>query len=83
MIGGCCGTTPAQIAAIRGAIDADRAADAAVRRPRAGALRRRGARAAEETQLARMLRGGEFVVSVQLDPPLGADRRAARDGAAC
>ena len=32
--------------------------------------------AAEETELARMLREGEFVVSVQLDPPLGANNEA-------
>jgi homocysteine S-methyltransferase len=71
VIGGCCGTTPAQIGAIRAAIDENRAA---------AAVRARGQRhepialpASDEepTTLARMLAAGEFVISVQLDPPLG------------
>jgi len=71
VIGGCCGTTPAQIGAIRAAIDENRPA---------AAVRHRGHRAEpiaahaseeEPTTLARMLAAGEFVVSVQLDPPLG------------
>ena len=45
IIGGCCGTTPAQIAAIRTAIDEERAPAGAARRPRARA-RRRGDRGA-------------------------------------
>jgi len=70
IIGGCCGTTPAQIAAIRQAVDEDR--------PARAAARARGAEPAvsppaqeEPTELARLLATGEFVVSVQLDPPLG------------
>jgi methionine synthase / methylenetetrahydrofolate reductase (NADH) len=75
VIGGCCGTTPAQIAAIRVTVDADRA-------PAGSLLVRQREQArpftpvAEETQLARMLREGEFVVSVQVDPPLGANPEA-------
>jgi homocysteine S-methyltransferase len=70
LIGGCCGTTPAQIAAIREAVDQDRPA-----RP-ASPARGRDAVAPprsdeEPTELARLLATGEFVVSVQLDPPLG------------
>jgi homocysteine S-methyltransferase len=70
LIGGCCGTTPAQIAAIRQAVDEDRPARAA------SPSRGREAVAApvseeEPTELARLLAAGEFVVSVQLDPPLG------------
>ena len=71
LIGGCCGTTPAQIAAIRAAVDegpravARRSSSASASSSRASEDRH------EETQLARMLREGEFVVSVQLDPPLG------------
>src|SRR5215468_9755293 len=70
VIGGCCGTTPAEIAAIRSAVEDER-------RPRAplvfespelvvalGEERR-------ETGLSRALAEGEWVVSVQLDPPLG------------
>jgi homocysteine S-methyltransferase len=75
LIGGCCGTTPAQIAAIRGAVDEGRAPTAPL------VVRERELLAAsdelpEETELARMLREGEFVISVQLDPPLGANNGA-------
>jgi homocysteine S-methyltransferase len=71
VIGGCCGTTPAQIEAIRAAIDENRAPAAARIR-----FRREDAPAAarpteEQTGLARLLDSGEWVVSVQLDPPLG------------
>jgi methionine synthase / methylenetetrahydrofolate reductase(NADPH) len=75
VIGGCCGTTPAQIEAIRAAVDEER-------RPTGSFLvqQREQAtqpeRTAEETQLARALRDGEFVVSVQVDPPLGANPEA-------
>src|SRR5438094_3501410 len=70
VIGGCCGTTPAEIAAIRAAVEEER-------RPRAplvfdapelvvalGEEQR-------ETGLSRALASGEWIVSVQLDPPLG------------
>jgi homocysteine S-methyltransferase len=75
LIGGCCGTTPAQIEAIRKAVDEDRSPSAPL------VVRERELLAAsddlpEETELARMLRENEFVVSVQLDPPLGANNGA-------
>ncbi|HEY8409431.1 MAG TPA: bifunctional homocysteine S-methyltransferase/methylenetetrahydrofolate reductase [Gaiellaceae bacterium] len=71
IIGGCCGTTPAQIAAIRAAVDEDAKPTGSVLvREREQAT---GVAAAEEpTQLQQLLAAGEFVVSVQLDPPLGA-----------
>ena len=75
IIGGCCGTTPAQIAAIREAIDADRVPVAPLT-TRERELVEAAETAPEETQLARMLREAEFVVSVQLDPPLGANNGA-------
>ncbi len=70
IIGGCCGTTPAEIAAIRSALEQER-------RPRARLVfeeRELVVSLGEdrlETGLARALREGEWVVSVQLDPPLG------------
>jgi methionine synthase / methylenetetrahydrofolate reductase(NADPH) len=72
IIGGCCGTTPAQIAAIRAAVDRD------AEPLQSFALQGRDAvvpvaPAEEPTQLQRLLEAGEFVVSVQLDPPLGAN----------
>jgi methionine synthase I (cobalamin-dependent)/5,10-methylenetetrahydrofolate reductase len=74
LIGGCCGTTPAEIAAIRTAIEGER-------RPRVRLeLGERELVVAlgeeqRETELARALREDEFVVSVQLDPPLGGSSR--------
>jgi methionine synthase / methylenetetrahydrofolate reductase(NADPH) len=70
LIGGCCGTTPAQIAAIRGALDENRAS-ATPPRARERALETAPTAAETPTELARRLAAGEFVVSVQLDPPLG------------
>jgi methionine synthase I (cobalamin-dependent)/5,10-methylenetetrahydrofolate reductase len=70
IIGGCCGTTPAQIAAIRAAVE-DR------REPRVPMLvveREEAAptlRQAEKSKLQRRLEAGEWVVSVELDPPKG------------
>ncbi len=72
VIGGCCGTTPAEIAAIRAAIEEGR-------KPRAALVfdeRELVVSLGEEqldTGLQRALREGEWVVSVQLDPPLGAN----------
>jgi 5,10-methylenetetrahydrofolate reductase len=80
LIGGCCGTTPAQIAAIREAVEADR-------RPAGSFLVRERKPAASfeqatgETQLARRLREREFAISVQVDPPLGANPEALIDAA--
>ena len=70
LIGGCCGTTPVQIAAIREAIVAHREPSAPiVVRPRARIVQQ--AAEPQETKLQRMLREREFVVSVELDPPRG------------
>ena len=75
LIGGCCGTTPAQIEAIRSAVDEGRSPSAPL------VVRERELLAAsetvvEETLLARLLREQEFVISVQLDPPLGGSNAA-------
>jgi methionine synthase I (cobalamin-dependent) len=72
IIGGCCGTTPTEIAAIRSAVEEERTPQA----PLVFAERELAVPSGEalgETRLARMLREGEWVVSVQLDPPLGGD----------
>jgi homocysteine S-methyltransferase len=75
IIGGCCGTTPAQIAAIRAAVDENLAPSGSVLvREREQATQ--AAPAGERTQLERLLDEGTFVVSVQLDPPLGANPEA-------
>ena len=72
VIGGCCGTTPAEIAAIAGAIAEERAARApleVVERELAVSVEAD----ATETRLAADLREGRWVTSVQIDPPLGAN----------
>ncbi len=73
LIGGCCGTTPIEIVAIRGALDEERAPSASFDVVERELVVRSMAPAQEETQLARDLRDGRFVVSVQIDPPLGGD----------
>jgi methionine synthase I (cobalamin-dependent)/5,10-methylenetetrahydrofolate reductase len=70
LIGGCCGTTPAQIEAIRAALDEERR-PRVVFEPGEPALPAAALAAHGETELARALREGEWVVSVELDPPKG------------
>jgi len=75
LIGGCCGTTPAQIGAIRAAMEEGREPRAAlfvVEREVAA----RPAHAAGKTQLQERLEAGERVVSVELDPPKGSNMEA-------
>ena len=83
IVGGCCGTTPEHIAAMRAALDVvrrrpPRAGRAAVRRAptepaTALAERSPAATAAGDapppTRLAELLAAGRFVVSVEIDPP--------------
>jgi methionine synthase I (cobalamin-dependent)/5,10-methylenetetrahydrofolate reductase len=75
IVGGCCGTTPSEIAAIRAAVDEGR-------RPRAPlVVRERELLVAApepetETLLQRKLRAGEFAVSVEIDPPRGGNPHA-------
>ena len=78
IVGGCCGTTPAQIEAIRSAIDERRAPRVSFA-DRDASDRPLIAGDAEETELARSLREGEWVVSVELDPPKGATDTAMID----
>jgi homocysteine S-methyltransferase len=70
IVGGCCGTTPAQIAAVRAAFEAGRAPRAAIEvdEPEVALT---VARQEPESGLARAFREGEWVVSVELDPPKG------------
>jgi methionine synthase I (cobalamin-dependent)/5,10-methylenetetrahydrofolate reductase len=70
IIGGCCGTTPAQIAAISAAVEEEREPRvpfAAFERELPAAA----ARPAAKTHLQQKLEAGEWVVSVELDPPKG------------
>jgi methionine synthase / methylenetetrahydrofolate reductase(NADPH) len=91
LIGGCCGTTPAHIAAMREEL-ADlllstsrpipivRAVPAVS--PTSGALETEDAATGEpRTRLRRELEAGTFVVSIELDPPKGLNPRKILDGA--
>jgi methionine synthase / methylenetetrahydrofolate reductase(NADPH) len=70
IVGGCCGTTPAQIQAISDAFEAGRTpvAPLEVDEP---SFPLAPPTAVGETRLARALREGEWVVCVELDPPKG------------
>ncbi|HKY83475.1 MAG TPA: bifunctional homocysteine S-methyltransferase/methylenetetrahydrofolate reductase, partial [Anaerolineales bacterium] len=71
VIGGCCGTTPEHIAAMRRALDTPEA-PAALQLPVVEPARPGVAPPAEEpTRLAQRLSRGEFVISVEIDPPRG------------
>jgi methionine synthase I (cobalamin-dependent)/5,10-methylenetetrahydrofolate reductase len=82
IVGGCCGTTPDHIAAMRAALDAVAAGDTHTERPevtrpavslveRSIAADAPGAAddAPPPTRLATLLGDGQFVVSVEIDPP--------------
>jgi methionine synthase I (cobalamin-dependent)/5,10-methylenetetrahydrofolate reductase len=81
LLGGCCGTTPAHIAAARDALRGVHARRS--RAPRPAAPRREPpdpapapatpARAAERTAIAERMARGEFVVTAELSPPRGFD----------
>ena len=78
LIGGCCGTTPTEIAAIRAAVDEHRRPSAPlVVREREIVLA--APQAEQETLLQRKLAAGEFVLSVEIDPPRGGNARAMLD----
>jgi len=72
VIGGCCGTTPTEIAAIRAAVDEDRTPRAALHFEERELVVSLGEEQGE-SQLEQALRAGEWVVSAQLDPPLGSN----------
>ena len=70
IVGGCCGTTPAQIEAIRGALDSGRAPSVAFEAADRE-LPLAPSSAVAETGLAHALAEGTWIVSVELDPPKG------------
>ncbi|MGC9358369.1 MAG: bifunctional homocysteine S-methyltransferase/methylenetetrahydrofolate reductase, partial [Anaerolineae bacterium] len=69
LIGGCCGTTPEHIAAMRKALDAPPGEEMELSLLTVGETEELGPPEAGETHLARKLAGGEFVISVEIDPP--------------
>jgi homocysteine S-methyltransferase len=70
ILGGCCGTTPVQIAAIREALKEERpvAQPIFTREPSRGP---RGTSRHEESRFAAALREGRFAATVEINPPKG------------
>jgi homocysteine S-methyltransferase len=80
LVGGCCGTGPAHVAAMRARLDAGPAEPVA--RPARPARADAGpAPRAHTSRLARDLAGGRFAISVELTPPRGIDPRTMLAGA--
>jgi homocysteine S-methyltransferase len=71
LIGGCCGTTPLEIAAIASAVEEQRAPSAPLESLERELPEPDLGHGTYETELARMLREGEWVTCVELDPPKG------------
>lgn len=84
LVGGCCGTTPAHVAAMRPMIRTESApaTTSVPARPKLEAPRPSAAEAEPRTHLAHKLERGAFVVSVELDPPKGVNPAKALRGAA-
>jgi homocysteine S-methyltransferase len=80
IVGGCCGTRPQHVSAMRARLDAPRTLPAATR-----AWQVRDVEAPAErppaSQLASQLQAGRFAVSVELTPPRGIDPRKMLEGA--
>ena len=79
ILGGCCGTTPAHIAALRAALDA---LPETVAPARAKEFSTPGAKPVEnEDAFLRKLNAGEKVIAIELDSPRNADLTAYLEGA--
>jgi homocysteine S-methyltransferase len=71
LIGGCCGTTPLEIAAIASAVEQEQEPSAPLDVLERDLPEPRLDGGPQATELARMLREGEWVTCVELDPPKG------------
>ncbi len=73
LIGGCCGTTPAHIAALRAALDAGSPVVVGAPLKRAATLHplHEGVSPDRPSRLSQKLSAGEFVLAVEMDPPRG------------
>lgn len=83
IVGGCCGTTDQQIRAMAEAIKADAPSRPVVqlRAPAPRATAEAGEPDSHPSELRRKLVAGEFVVSVQVDPPKGTNTGMLLDAA--
>ena len=89
VLGGCCGTTPQHIEAMRDALAVARPARFGAMELRPAAVEVRELPEEEEappaeapTELARKLKAGDFFISVELDPPKGTNPGKVLAGAA-
>lgn len=83
VIGGCCGTTPAHIRAMREAIHKEAPPEVTIKPvERAPELAVPPSEAAPQTDFARKLAAGDFVISVEVDPPRGTNPAKALKGVA-
>ena len=89
IVGGCCGTTPEHTAAMRRALDGEwntrgrtPRPSTSISSPAIGAPAADTAPGDDTRTLREKLAAGEFVVSVELDPPRGLNPRKALEGAA-
>jgi homocysteine S-methyltransferase len=80
IVGGCCGTRPHHVAAMRARLDGPPAAPAATRTWQVS-HEETPAERPPPSRLASRLQAGEFVVSVELTPPRGIDPRKMLEGA--
>ena len=72
IIGGCCGTTPGHIAAMRAALEAPPPPRGRQRVSVVAAEREEGVASADQpTQFAEKIAAGQFVIGVEMDPPRG------------
>jgi methionine synthase / methylenetetrahydrofolate reductase (NADH) len=72
VVGGCCGTTPAHIAAMRRALDTIPFLDlGSFQTGEVGETADPAAETHPPTQLAQKLAAGKFIISVEMDPPRG------------
>ena len=71
IVGGCCGTTPVQIEAIRDALRDERPASSEPIFSRSREHRERGVTTPHESRFAAALRAGRFVSTIELNPPKG------------
>ena len=83
MVGGCCGTTPMHVQAMRQALDSLRIVETAHEHDRieVGRTRQRELLAPDGPTLLEKKLGTEFVISVEIDPPKGLNPRKTLTGA--